>query len=67
LKQPAKLDDSASLYSGNLETDLRQILTAYQFLLRPRALLILTFVTEITRHPELAAVLEFPKRIMEKC
>ncbi len=67
LKQEAsKLDSTASLYSSNLKADLIQITSAYQFLLRARAALILTFYTEITRHPELAAVLEFPKRIIQK-
>jgi AcrR family transcriptional regulator len=35
-------------------------------LLHARAPLIMTFYTEITRHPELATVLEFPKRIIQK-
>jgi AcrR family transcriptional regulator len=65
-QEAAKLDGIASLYSGNLETDLKQILSAYQLLIRARAPLILTFYTEITRHPELASVLEFPKRIVQK-
>jgi AcrR family transcriptional regulator len=67
LKQEAeKLDHNASLYSGNLEQDLSQIISAYQFLLHARAPMILSVYTEITRHPELATVLEFPKRIMQK-
>jgi AcrR family transcriptional regulator len=65
-QEAAKLDGVASLYSNNLEKDLTQILTAYQFLLHARAPLIMTFYTEITRHPELATVLEFPKRIIQK-
>jgi AcrR family transcriptional regulator len=64
--EAAKLDGVAGLYSSNLEQDLTQIVTAYQFLLRARAPLIMTFYTEITRHPELVTVLEFPKRIIQK-
>ena len=67
LKQEAsKLDGAVSLYTGDLEHDLTQLITAYQQLLRARAPLILTFYTEITRHPELGAVLEYPKRIIRK-
>jgi AcrR family transcriptional regulator len=67
MKQEAsKLDGEVSLYTSDLEADLIRLLTAYQQLLRARAPLILTFYTEVTRQPELAEVLEFPKRIIQK-
>ena len=65
-REAAKLDGEASLYTGQLEADLTRILTAYQFLLQTRAPLMLTFYIEISRHPELAAVLEYPQRIVRK-
>ncbi len=67
MKQEAsKLDGEVSLYTGKLEADLTRIVTAYQLLLGARAPLILTFYTEVTRHPELAAILEYPQRIIQK-
>jgi AcrR family transcriptional regulator len=65
-QEAAKLDGEVSLYTGKLEADLIRIVTAYQMLLRARAPLMLTFYTEVTRHPELAAVLEYPERIIQK-
>ena len=67
MKQEAsKLEGSEKLYSGKLEADLTKIMTAYQLLLRARAALLLTFYTEVTRHPELATALEQPKHTIRK-
>ena len=67
MKQEAsKLEGSEKLYSGKLEADLTKIMTAYQLLLRARAALLLTFYTEVTRHPELATALEQPKHTIGK-
>ena len=65
-QEAAKLEGNVNLYSGKLEADLLKILTAYQILLRARAALLLTFYTEVTRHPELAMALEQPKRTIGK-
>ncbi len=65
-QESAKIDTAISFYSGQLEADLTGILTAYQALLQARAPLIMTFYTEISRHPELATVLEYPQRIIQK-
>ena len=64
--EASKVDSAASLYTGKLEVDLVNIVTAYQLLLRARAALLLTFYTEVTRHPELAPALEQPKRTIGK-
>ena len=64
--EASKLEGNVNLYSGKLEIDLIQIMTAYQSLLRARAALLLTFYTEVTRHPELAAALEQPKHTIGK-
>jgi AcrR family transcriptional regulator len=64
--EAAKLDENVSLYTGKLEVDLIRIVTAYQMLLRARTPLILTFYTEVTRYPELATILEYPQRIIQK-
>ena len=61
-----KLEGAVRLYSGKLEADLTKIMTAYQLLLRARAALLLTFYTEVTRHPELATALEQPKHTIRK-
>jgi AcrR family transcriptional regulator len=65
-QEAAKIDTAVSVYSGKLEADLTRIVTAYQSLLHARAPLIMTFYTEVTRHPELATVLEYPQRIILK-
>ena len=63
MKQEAsKLEGNVNLYSGKLEADLVKIMTAYHLLWQFRAALLLAFYTEVTRHPELAAALEQPKR-----
>jgi AcrR family transcriptional regulator len=67
LKQEiATLDHAVSLYSGKLEADLNQIVSAYQALLQARAPLMLAVYTEVAQHPELATIFEYPKRIMQK-
>jgi AcrR family transcriptional regulator len=64
--ESSTLDHAASLYTGKLEADLNQILSAYQALLRARAPLMLAVYTEVARHPELATIFEYPKRIVQK-
>jgi AcrR family transcriptional regulator len=67
LKQEvATLDSAVSLYSGKLEADLNQIVSAYQALLQARAPLMLAVYTEVARHPELATIFEYPKRVIQK-
>jgi AcrR family transcriptional regulator len=65
-REASKLEGTVKLYSGKLEADLTKIMTAYQLLLRARAALLLTFYTEVTRHPELAIALEQPKHTIAK-
>lgn len=67
MKQEArKLESALDLYSGKLETDLLTMITAYQQLLHARLALLLTFYTEVTRHPELSMALEQPKKTIGK-
>lgn len=64
--EASTLDHAVSLYSGKLEADLNQIVSAYQALLQARAPLMLAVYTEVARHPELATFFEYPKRIIQK-
>ena len=64
-REVAKLGEEMLHYSGDLEADLLRIATAYHGLLETRAPLMLTYVTEVSRHPELKGVLEFPYKIIQ--
>lgn len=62
-REVAKMSENIALYTGDLNADLVRIVTAYHALLEARAPLMLTYVTEVGRHPELKGVLEFPYQI----
>jgi AcrR family transcriptional regulator len=64
--EASTLDTAVSLYTGKLEADLNQVVSAYQALLRARAPLMLAVYTEVARQPELATIFEYPKRIIQK-
>jgi AcrR family transcriptional regulator len=61
-REATKLDGETSLYTGDLESDLARIATAYQELLQVRGAFMITFINEVIRYPELTAALEFPQR-----
>ncbi len=62
-REVAKLGEGLVHYTGDLEADLLRVTAAYHTLLEARAPLMLTYVTEVGRHPELKGVLEFPYQI----
>ena len=64
-REVAKLAEEMVHYTGDVEADLLRIVSAYQTLLEARAPLMLTYVTEVSRHPELKGVLEFPYKIAQ--
>ena len=64
--EASTLDHAVNLYSGKLEADLIQIVSAYQALLQARAPLMLAVYTEVARQPELATIFEYPKRVIQK-
>lgn len=51
--------------SGNLQADLKQVLTAYSKLLQRRGPLLPILMAELPRHPELAPILKYPHSILD--
>ncbi len=64
-QEAAKLKEETIYYTGDLKADFTRFAHAYNTLLQSRLKLMLTFVTEVIRHPELEGILEFPYQIMQ--
>ena len=56
----------ATFYTGDLEADLVRVTTFYHRLMQARVRFILTYLTEVTRQPELGEVLEAPLAVYSR-
>lgn len=64
-REAAKLKEETIYYTGDLKADITRFAYAYNTLLQSRLKLMLTFVTEVIRHPELGGVIELPYQVMQ--
>ena len=64
-REAAKLKEETIYYTGNLKADMTRFAYAYNALQQSRLKLMLTFVTEVMRHPELGGVIELPYQVMQ--
>lgn len=65
-REAGKFGGDEAFYTGDLEADLVRVTSFYHRLLQARVLFILTYMTEVTRQPELGEVLEAPLAVYSR-